>query len=94
MMSEKITAPMRLPASAAPKALLDNISMQLAEQGKEAFLGSLDLVEIDWETTPIDVLAKLLKHEAVHKMDSIMDLKVRLKADRKIYALFLSLIHI
>lgn len=61
----------------------------LAErQGRAAFVESLELVRIDWEQTPLDVLGKLIKYEAVHAMHSVDDLRVRLRADRRIFGLF------
>ena len=68
--------------------LLDPVFQQLKSQGKEKFFASLYLMEIDWETTPLTVLGKLIEYEAVHKMESLEDLKVRLREDRKIFAFF------
>ena len=50
-------------------------------------VGFLDLRLITWKT-PADLLEKLVKYEAVHKIRSWQDLKNRLEEDRRCYAFF------
>lgn len=50
-------------------------------------LGLLEFQQIDWET-PMAVLEKLFEYEAVHEIRDWNDLRRRLDADRRCYALF------
>ena len=50
-------------------------------------VGFLDLQQITWKT-PADLLEKLIRYEAVHKIRSWRDLKNRLEEDRRCYAFF------
>jgi len=50
-------------------------------------VGFLDLQLITWKT-PADLLEKLVKYEAVHKIRSWQDMKNRLEEDRRCYAFF------
>lgn len=49
--------------------------------------GALSLVEIDWQTSPPELLKRLIAAEAVHPIGSMEELQHRLRGDRKIYAL-------
>jgi len=49
--------------------------------------GFLVLRQIDWRTSPL-VLERLIQYEAVHQMQGWRDLRRRLEADRRCYALF------
>jgi len=64
---------------------LDNDVYRLLESWFD--VGFLDLRLITWKT-PADLLEKLVKYEAVHKIRSWQDLKNRLEEDRRCYAYF------
>ncbi len=64
---------------------LDNDVYRLLESWFD--VGFLDLRLITWKT-PADLLEKLVKYEAVHKIRSWQDLKNRLEEDRRCYAFF------
>ena len=49
--------------------------------------GFLEFQQIDWET-PAPILERLFEHEAVHEIRDWNDLRRRLDADRRCYALF------
>jgi len=49
--------------------------------------GFLELKRIDWNT-PAAILEKLIKYEAVHRIDGFPDLKRRLERDRRCLAFF------
>ena len=70
--------------AAAKKEALKAMCQKIEQEGRKAFLTSLELTEIDWETTSLTILGKLIEHEAVHKMAGWEELKARLKEDRKI----------
>ena len=48
----------------------------------------IELTEISFENTPDSVLQYVIKHEGVHRMSTLDDLKLRLSHGRKCYALF------
>lgn len=50
-------------------------------------LGFLELRRIDWNS-PASLLEKLIRYEAVHRIESWDDLKDRLDSDRRCYAFF------
>ena len=64
---------------------LDNDVYRLLESWFD--VGFLDLQLITWKT-PADLLEKLVKYEAVHRIRSWQDLKNRLEEDRRCYAFF------
>ena len=64
---------------------LDNDVYRLLESWFD--VGFLDLQLITWKS-PADLLEKLVKYQAVHRVRSWQDLKNRLEEDRRCYAFF------
>ena len=50
-------------------------------------VGFLELRRIDWNS-PASLLERLIRYEAVHRIESWEDLKNRLDSDRRCYAFF------
>ncbi len=67
---------------------LEPMNKLLQEQLSSWFdIGFLDLKRIDWNA-PASLLEKLIKYEAVHRIESWNDLRHRLAANRRCFAFF------
>ena len=67
---------------------LESMNQLLQEQLSSWFdIGFLDLKRIDWNA-PASLLEKLIKYEAVHRIESWDDLRHRLAANRRCFAFF------
>ena len=67
---------------------LEPMSQQLREQLSSWFdVGFLELKRIDWNA-PASLLEKLIKYEAVHRIESWNDLRHRLAENRRCFAFF------
>ena len=67
---------------------LEPMNSLLQEQLSSWFdVGFLDLKRIDWNA-PASLLEKLIKYEAVHRIESWTDLRHRLAANRRCFAFF------
>lgn len=51
-------------------------------------LSFLELKHVTWDGSPASVMELLMKHEAVHKIQSWDDMRNRLQGDRRVYAYF------
>lgn len=67
---------------------LESMNQQLQLQLSSWFdIGFLDLKRIDWNA-PASLLDKLIKYEAIHRIESWNDLRHRLSANRRCFAFF------